>query len=102
MASTSKNSNALFSFVAFEQVETIELELSSLRNELRSFMLNQVDENHVVREQIAHMFTLLASAKFQQPPPIPSHVNPDSPSRDVVEHAASRKRDEYEGVERRV
>ena len=65
-------------------------------------MLNQVDENHAVREQIAHLFTLLALANFQQPPPTPPHVNPNSPSRDVVEHATSEKRDEYEGVERRV
>ena len=83
-------------------METIKLQLNSLRNELSSFILNQVDENRAVRKQIAHLFTLLASANFQHTPPTPPYVIHDSPSRDVVQHATSGKQDEFEGVERRV
>ena len=92
-----------------QRVETVEVQLNSLRNEFNSlrnelstFMLNQDDENRAVREQIAHLFTLLASANFQHTPPTPPHTIHDPPSPYVVQAATSGKRDEFEGVERRV
>ena len=84
------------------QLNSLRNDFNSFRNELSTFMLNQDDENRAVREQIAHLFTLLASANFQHTPPTPPHVIHDPPSPYVVQPATSGKLDEFEGVERRV
>ena len=75
-----------------------------MRDELNQFIATQVQENQVVKEQIAHLLTLIKSTTVHSLPTwhTPSsspQMKIESPLGDVDKHTTSSKGDDYEGVE---